>query len=109
MAADTHSARTLFTPEELEKMLNVAGVQSPGVLAQKLVAAMTAQAEHAQAVALSSAREAYREGFLLGRLTPRFVPFSAQMWRTSKIFQRLKARDLPTTQSSSRYAIQDDW
>lgn len=109
MAAEPHSARTLLSPEELEKALSEAGVESPTILAQKLIAAMTAQAEHDQAIALSSAREAYREGFLLGRLTPRFVPFSAQMWRTSKIFQRLKARDLPTTRSSSRYAIQDDW
>lgn len=109
MAAETHSARTLLAPEELEKTLREAGVQSPAILAEKLIAAMAAQAEHDQAIALSSAREAYREGFLLGRLTPRFVPFSAQMWRTSKIFQRLKARDRPPTQSSSRYAIQDDW
>jgi len=31
------------------------------------------------------------------------------MWRTSKIFQRLTARDVPSTRVSSRYAIQDDW
>lgn len=109
MAAETHSARTLLAVEELEKTLSEAGAQSPTLLAQKLIAAMTAQTEHDQAIALSSAREAYREGFLLGRLTPRFVPFSAQMWRASKIFQRLKARDLPVAQSSSRYANQDDW
>lgn len=109
MAAEIHSARTLLAPEELEKALSEAGAESPAVLAQKLIAAMTAQAEHDQAIALSSAREAYREGFLLGRLTPRFVPFSTQMWRASKIFQRLKARDLPPTQSTSRYANQDDW
>ncbi len=109
MVADNHASRALLLAEELEKTLSNDGAASPSVLAKKLIAAMTAQAEHDQAIALSSAREAYREGFLLGRLTPRFVPFSAQMWRTSKIFQRLKARDLPSTQSASRYANQDDW
>jgi len=41
MAAGIRSARTLLAPEELEKALSAAGVQSPAILAQTLRAAMT--------------------------------------------------------------------
>lgn len=109
MAAKPSSARTLLAPEELEKALIEAGARSPSALAQTLIAAITDQAEHDQAIILSSAREAYREGFLLGRLTPRFVPFSFQMWRASKIFQRLSSQEAQPAQSRSRFANRDNW
>ena len=109
MAAVPPSPQFPLSADELEKTLHDAGVQSPAVLAQQLISAMATQIAHQHSIAIGAAREAYREGFLLGRVTPRFVPFSAQMWRSSKIFQRLQSRDVPSSQSSSRYANPSDW
>ncbi len=108
MTSELQASRTLLLPEELEKLLREAGAQSPAPLAKRLGAAIAAQAEYDRGLALGSARDAYREGFLLGRVTPRFIPFSIQMWRASKIFQRLKSREQPTTEKPSRYASFND-
>ncbi|ERR1700756_1345593 len=108
MTPEHQATRALFAPEELEKLLREAGAQSPNLLARRLSAAIAARAEHDRGLALGSAREAYREGFLLGRVTPRFIPFSIQMWRASKIFQRLKSRDQPVAEGVSRYANYND-
>jgi len=89
-------------------MLDKAGAPSPALLAQQLDEAIAAHSENEREQALSSAREAYREGFLLGRVTPRFIPFSGQMWRNSKIFQRLKPSSRPATKAHSRFADYED-
>ncbi len=108
MSTELEATRGSALSDEIEKMLGEAGAPSPSLLAKQLGEAIAAHAENDREQVLSSAREAYREGFLLGRVTPRFVPFSAQMWRNSKIFQRLKPRDRPATKARSRYADYED-
>ncbi|MGN6123605.1 MAG: hypothetical protein ACTHOJ_11695 [Sphingomonas oligoaromativorans] len=97
--------RRLFQSESLEKLLADSGARDPVTLAAQLRAAIDAQSGHDRQQVLSHAREAYREGFLSGRSIPRIVPFSMSLWRASRVFNQLRARQQPADDAvASRYA-----
>ncbi|WP_019831021.1 hypothetical protein [Sphingomonas sp. PR090111-T3T-6A] len=97
-------SRTLFQSDALEKLLGDAGARDPVTLAAQLRAAIEAQAGYERQRMLAQAREAYREGFLSGRTVPRVVPFSMSLWRASRSFNQLRAREQPMDETASRYA-----
>jgi hypothetical protein len=109
MTAQGPIMRTLFQSEALEKLLEDSGARDPVTLAAHLRAAMESQVSHDRQKMLAQAREAYREGFLSGRSMPRIVPFSMTLWRASRVFQQLRARQEPQQAITSRYAQYEEF
>ena len=92
--------------QQIEQILAEAGVESDGLAAQLLDAALADQPSRRQL--MSRAEAAFREGFLTGKRWPKFAPYAADIWRKSDYFARYFAKKDSGAEADQRYARYND-